>query len=268
VRTALIGPLAVGPSGPSFYGAASGPSFAWPLPALTMIKGALRARYLSSRFGPRTNPVTGAAQNHGGIDLPTDVGTPVTTVAPGKVGTVVRDHPVAGHYVEVDHGNGYWSRYLHLSQIGVSPGAVLPVGGKVGLSGGGVGIPGAGRTTGPHLHLEVWRGKPYAKGSTPVDPEPLLTVELADLVKAAKAAGEEAVATGKRVAKRGAATLRRNWWIAALATVGIGAVLLFALGGGKKATTLAVVTPRANPSRRRRPRGRGSVRPGGSRRRR
>jgi hypothetical protein len=261
MRTALVGPLAVGPSGPSFYGVASGPTFAWPLPALTMIKGALRARYLSSQFGPRTNPVTGAAQNHGGIDLPTDVGTPVTTIAPGKVGTVVRDHPVAGHYVEVDHGNGYWSRYLHLSQIGVSPGAVLPVGGKVGLSGGGVGIPGAGRTTGPHLHLEVWKGKPYAKGSTPVDPEPLLTVELADLVKAAAgeavAVGERAVAKGKRAARAGAATLRRNWWIAALGTVGIGVVLLLALSGGKK-TTLAVVTPRANPRRRRRRlRGRG-----------
>jgi len=259
MRTALTGPLAVGPSGPSFYGVASGVTFSWPLPPLTMIRGVLRGRYLSSRFGPRTNPVTGAAQNHGGIDVPTDVGTPVTIIAPGKVGSVVRDHPVAGHYVEVDHGNGFWSRYLHLSQIDVSSGTVLPVGGRVGLSGGGVGIPGAGRTTGPHLHLEIWRGKPYAKGSTPVDPEPLLTVELADLLRAAAgeavAVGERTVAKGKRAARKGAATLRRNWWVAALVTVGVGAVLLFALSGKKK-TTLAVVTPRANP-RRRRLRGRG-----------
>ena len=222
------------------------PTFAWPLPPMTMIHGSLRARYLSSQFGPRINPVTGKAQNHGGLDMPTEVGTPVTTIAPGKVGTVVRDHPVAGHYVEVDHGNGYWSRYLHLSRIDVTPGTTLPVGGKVGVSGGGVGIPGAGRTTGPHLHLEVWKGKPYAKGSTPVDPEPLLTVELADIVKAA--AGE-AVAKGKRAARAGAATLRRNWWIAALATVGVGVVLLLTLSGGKKTPAVA---PKANSRRRRR----------------
>jgi len=226
--------------------------FAWPLPPMTMIRGALRARYLSSRFGPRTNPVTGKAQNHGGLDMPTEVGTPVTIIAAGQVGTVVRDHPVAGHYVEVDHGTGYWSRYLHLSRIDVTPGTVLPVGGKVGVSGGGVGTPGAGRTTGPHLHLEVWKGKPYAKGSTPVDPEPLLTVELADLARAAAgevvAVGGRAVSAGKRAAKRGAATLRRNWWLAALATVGVGAVLLLVLGGGK---TPAVAAPKANSRRRR-----------------
>jgi len=226
--------------------------FAWPLPPMTMIRGALRARYLSSRFGPRTNPVTGKAQNHGGLDMPTEVGTPVTIIAAGQVGTVVRDHPVAGHYVEVDHGTGYWSRYLHLSRIDVTPGTALPVGGKVGVSGGGVGTPGAGRTTGPHLHLEVWKGKPYAKGSTPVDPEPLLTVELADLARAAAgevvAVGGRAVSAGKRAAKRGAATLRRNWWLAALATVGVGAVLLLVLGGGK---TPAVAAPKANSRRRR-----------------
>lgn len=190
--------------------------FAWPLPPLTMLKGAFRPRSISSRFGPRTNPVTGQAQNHGGIDLPTDVGSFVRGIAAGKVGTVVRDHPVAGHYVEVDHGNGYWSRYLHLSRIDVTPGTVLSAGGQIGLSGGGPGQPGAGRTTGPHLHLEIWKGKPYAKGSAPVDPLPLLTSELTDLAKTA-------LAVGGRAAKRGQIALRRNWWIAAGALVLAGA---------------------------------------------
>ena len=71
--------------------------------------------------------------------------------------------------------------------------------------------------------------------------------------------GERAIAAtkrrAKRATKRGASALRRNWWIAGLGVAALGAVLLFALSGSKR-TTLAVVTPRANP-RRRRLRGRG-----------
>jgi murein DD-endopeptidase len=222
--------------------------FAWPLPPLTMIRGSVKSRYLSSQFGPRTNPVTGAAQNHGGIDLPADVGTPVTMIAGGRVDKTVLDHPVAGHYVDVDHGNGYWSRYLHLSRIDVKPGQTLAVGGQVGLSGGGKGIPGAGRTTGPHLHLEVWQGKPYA-GGKPVDPEPLLTVELADLAKAAVATGRRAVATGTRAAKRGAAALRRNWWIAGIGLAVFGGAAWLILTSSPSRTP---AIPAKNPRRRRR----------------
>ena len=53
----------------------------------------------------------------------------------------------------------------------------------------------------------------------------------------------------KRAARKGAVTLRRNWWVAALVTVGVGVALWLTLSGKKK--TLAVVTPRANPRRRR-----------------
>jgi murein DD-endopeptidase MepM/ murein hydrolase activator NlpD len=216
---------------------------------MTMIHGVLRARYLSSQFGPRINPVTHQFQNHGGLDIPTEVGSPVRAARAGTVGTVVRDHPVAGHYVEVGHDTGYWTRYLHLSRIDVAPGTVLPVGGQIGLSGGGVGIPGAGRTTGPHLHLEVWRGKPYAKGSTPVDPEPLLTMELADVVKAAAGA---AVKTGKRAARAGLSALQRNWWIAGLSLGGIAAVYLLFLRPRRKLAAPAAPKLVANRRRRRR----------------
>lgn len=226
--------------------------FAWPVPPMTMIKGSLRARYLSSTFGPRTITVNGQTihqKRHGGLDLPMDVGTPIRTIAAGVVGTVVFDHKDAGHYVEVDHGNGYWSRYLHLSRIDAKKGDQLPAGGQVGLSGGGVGTPGAGRTTGPHLHLEIWKGTPY-RGGTPVDPEPLLTTELTELAKAAVEVGQQAVAKGKRVAKRGAATLRRNWLVAALGTLGVGAALWFLFLRPRKTPTLPA--PHPNPRRRRR----------------
>ena len=145
----------------------------WPLPE--------KFSGISSGFGPRVITVGGTTRNqasHGAIDIPAPVGTPVMTVLPGKVGTVVFDHKDAGHYVEVEHpDNGTWTRYLHLSDIKVKVGDVLQAGGVVGLSGGAKGARGAGLSTGPHLHFEVWRGRPY-RGGTKTDPEPYL-LELA-----------------------------------------------------------------------------------------
>lgn len=143
---------------------------------------------ITSRFGPRINPVTKLAQNHGGVDLAVPVGTYVGAIGSGTVKTVVRDHPVAGHYVEVDHANGYWSRYLHLSRIDAVVGQPVEVGSQIGVSGGGPGQPGAGRSTGPHLHLEVWKGQPY-RGGVVTDPLPYLTSQAkAAAVGAAKSA--------------------------------------------------------------------------------
>ena len=145
----------------------------WPLP--------VSYSTISSGFGPRTITVDGVTKKqnaHGAIDIPAPVGTPVMTVLPGKVGTVVFDHKEAGHYVEVEHpANGTWTRYLHLSDIKVKVGDELPAGGVVGLSGGAKGARGAGFSSGPHLHFEVWRGRPY-RGGTKTDPEPYL-LELA-----------------------------------------------------------------------------------------
>ena len=139
--------------------------FSWPL-----------ATYkITSPFGPRINPVTHKAQDHGGVDLAVPVGSYVGAVGAGTVGTVVFDHPVAGHYVEVDHGGGTWSRYLHLSRIDVKKGQPVKVGEQLGVSGGGPGQPGAGRSTGPHLHLEIWQGGQPYRGGKPTNPIPFLT---------------------------------------------------------------------------------------------
>lgn len=172
---------------------------------------------ITSRFGPRINPITGAAQNHGGLDLSVPVGTPVLAIGAGTVRTLVKENPTAGNYLEVDHGNGFWSRYLHLSEFVAKPGDVVTVGQRIALSGGGRGVPGAGASTGAHLHLEVWKGQPY-RGGVVTDPLPYLT---AQAIEAVKGAAREVVTTGKRAARRGAAALRRNWWIA-----GIGVVLV------------------------------------------
>lgn len=152
--------------------------FAWPLPSTIAVHGKLAARAVSSLFGPRINPVTGEGQNHGAIDIPVDVGTPTLAIGSGVVDYIGDNNALAGNYVQIDHGNGYWSRYLHLSQVNVRTGQKVAMGQVVGLSGGQPGAYGSGRTSAPHLHLDVWRGKPFA-GGVAVDPLPLLTREVA-----------------------------------------------------------------------------------------
>jgi len=163
--------------------------FAWPLPLSLFIHGRIAARAISSTFGPRVNPVSGEQQNHGAIDIPVDVGTPVSAIGSGVVDYIGDNNATAGNYVQIDHGNGYWSRYLHLSQVNVRTGQKVAMGQVIGLSGGQPGAYGSGRTTAPHLHLDVWRGKPFA-GGVAVDPLPLLTREAAGAVaKVAVVAG-------------------------------------------------------------------------------
>lgn len=155
--------------------------FSWPLPPKVMIRGTLRDRYVSSTFGPRTLTVDGKTitqAQHGAIDIPVDVGTPIMAIGGGTVKYIQMNHPKAGTYVNVDHGNGYWSRYLHLSGVSVKVGDRLKAGSTVGLSGGAPGAYGSGLSTGPHLHLEIWKGEPY-RGGTLIDPLSIITREAA-----------------------------------------------------------------------------------------
>jgi murein DD-endopeptidase MepM/ murein hydrolase activator NlpD len=103
---------------------------------------------LSSNFGPRTDPFTGAAAMHSGMDFRSPVGTPVRAAGQGRVVTA----DVTGGYgnlVELDHGHGIVTRYAHLSEISVSHGQIVKAGSVVGLVGS------TGRSTGPHLHYET-----------------------------------------------------------------------------------------------------------------
>jgi murein DD-endopeptidase MepM/ murein hydrolase activator NlpD len=100
---------------------------------------------------------------HKGLDIATPVGTPVGAAAAGtvfSVGTL----PGYGNVVIIDHGRGTMTRYGHLSKIEASVGQRVGQGDVIGLSGGAKGAPGAGDSTGPHLHFEVRRG------GRPVDP--------------------------------------------------------------------------------------------------
>jgi len=104
--------------------------------------------WLSSDFGKRIDPFTGHPARHLGVDIANHKGSDVEAIAPGVV-TWAGERYGYGELVEIDHGNGYRTRYAHNKEITVSVGERVSEGtivGKVGRS---------GRSTGPHLHLEV-----------------------------------------------------------------------------------------------------------------
>ena len=124
--------------------------------------------YITSGFGGRADPFGGGGQYHKGIDFKANVGDPVLAVADG----VVSFAGVKGGYgnvVDVDHGNGYITRYAHNSRLMVKAGDLIRVGTVVAKAGS------TGRSTGAHVHFEVWENgrvvnprKFLGDGPTPV----------------------------------------------------------------------------------------------------
>ncbi|MDQ6646088.1 MAG: M23 family metallopeptidase [Pseudomonadota bacterium] len=105
--------------------------------------------YISSYFGVRADPFDGRSARHTGIDIATPRGTPVHAVAEGMV-TFAGIRRGYGNVVEIDHGNGYMTRYAHNSKLDVHPGQHVQVGSVIANAGS------TGRSTGPHVHFEVW----------------------------------------------------------------------------------------------------------------
>ncbi|MDE0883276.1 MAG: M23 family metallopeptidase [Myxococcota bacterium] len=105
---------------------------------------------LSSFFGNRRDPISGKKRAHHGVDFATKVGTKVSAVAAG----VVMQSEARGSYGElivIRHASGWESRYAHLSARKVKTGIRVKAGQLIALSGN------SGRSTGPHLHLEIRR---------------------------------------------------------------------------------------------------------------
>src|SRR6185369_9756286 len=71
--------------------------------------------YIGSGFGSRADPINGFGEYHSGIDFDAPPGTPITAVADGVI-TFNGDRPGYGNVIEVDHGNGYMTRYAHNSK--------------------------------------------------------------------------------------------------------------------------------------------------------
>jgi murein DD-endopeptidase MepM/ murein hydrolase activator NlpD len=94
---------------------------------------------------------------HEGVDLASALGTPVLAAASGTVTAAEGGHGGYGNLVTVKHADGFESRYAHLQRIAVTRGAVVGAGQVIGYSGGAKGAPGAGNSSGPHLHFEIRR---------------------------------------------------------------------------------------------------------------
>jgi murein DD-endopeptidase MepM/ murein hydrolase activator NlpD len=106
------------------------------------------AGWISSYFGKRTDPFTGKAANHTGVDFAGKSGAEISAVADGVV-TWSADRYGYGIMVEINHGNGYTTRYAHNSRNIVAVGDEVRKGQIVALMGE------TGRATGPNLHFEV-----------------------------------------------------------------------------------------------------------------
>ena len=102
----------------------------------------------TSGYGMRADPFIRAPAMHTGLDIRADTGEPARATAAGTV-TMAGWNGGYGKMVEVDHGNGFATRYAHLSAIDVEVGQAVRIGQIVGKVGS------TGRSTGPHLHYET-----------------------------------------------------------------------------------------------------------------
>ena len=117
--------------------------------------------YLSSKFGARRDPFTKRWADHKGIDM---AGWHKTPIMSGGSGVVVKAEKNGsfGLYVEIDHGNGFISKYGHLSKIKVQKGDKVSDNQIIGLMGS------TGRSVSTHLHYEIWFN------DEPIDPLKLI----------------------------------------------------------------------------------------------
>ncbi len=105
--------------------------------------------WISSRFGYRVSPFTNQKEFHKGIDISTRMNTPIIAPADGVVSSIGEDHAM-GKKITLNHSYGVKTRYGHLSKVLVKKGQYVKRGEKIALVGK------SGRTTGPHLHYEVY----------------------------------------------------------------------------------------------------------------
>ena len=126
--------------------------------------------YVSSPFGPRTNPLTGKSERHTGIDLVNAKGTPIKAAAGG---IVLRAGSATGYgnVVMITHlidGKVWTTVYGHLDSVSVKAGQTVMPGDIVGKLGS------TGWSTGPHLHFEIHRGEWAVGQPNAVDPAPYI----------------------------------------------------------------------------------------------
>ena len=117
----------------------TGGAFRWPCPSSTRV---------TSDYGTRVSPMSGASSNHKGIDIGASAGADIIAAADGTV-TAASYSSAAGNYVMIDHGGGLYTVYMHASSLLVSPGQTVSAGDVIAKVGS------TGISTGSHLHLGV-----------------------------------------------------------------------------------------------------------------
>ncbi len=103
---------------------------------------------MTSGYGRRRDPFTGESRMHRAVDIAAPMGTPIQTLAPGVI-TMAETNGNYGQVVMVDHGDGWKSLYAHCDRMDVQVGDTVDGGAQLGTVGS------SGRSTGPHLHLEI-----------------------------------------------------------------------------------------------------------------
>lgn len=106
--------------------------------------------FVTSGFGGRADPFGGGSQFHKGIDFQASIGDPVLAVADGVI-SFAGDRSGYGSTVEIDHGNGYVTRYAHNSRLSRQVGDLVRAGQEIAKAGS------SGRSTGAHVHFELWQ---------------------------------------------------------------------------------------------------------------
>lgn len=109
-----------------------------------------KGRSVSSSYGYRRDPILGRRAMHSGLDFRAPTGAPIRSAGDGVV-TKAGWNGGYGRMVEIDHGNGFTTRYAHMRKILVRKGQKVASGSLIGKVGS------SGRSTGPHLHYEVRR---------------------------------------------------------------------------------------------------------------
>ena len=117
----------------------TGGAFRWPCPSSTRV---------TSDYGTRVSPMSGASSNHKGIDIGASAGADIIAAADGTV-TAASYSSAAGNYVMIDHGGGLYTVYMHASSLLVSPGQTVSAGDVIAKVGS------TGISTGSHLHFGV-----------------------------------------------------------------------------------------------------------------
>jgi murein DD-endopeptidase MepM/ murein hydrolase activator NlpD len=111
----------------------------WPVPG-----------YISSKYGYRNHPKSGRRQLHTGVDISTPLGTEVLATADGVV-TFSGKTRLSGNVLVIEHGRGFSTAYAHNKKNLANVGQRVNRGEVIGLAGS------TGRSTGPHVHYEIWK---------------------------------------------------------------------------------------------------------------